>query len=301
MYDHRLASIDDAKAIASLWQEFLLERSQQDTSMVLKPKFDYLTYVQKKLESPSVYTFVLEHGETKHIVGFLSTYVRDENPSLDDEGIIESPFQPRRIGSAIGMYIQKPHRQQTGVLIKAAITLAEELKVSDLDLLISIEQKAVHKLLERSGFTKGAIQYTRHYEITEKDLPPLKRSVSQGIKVKMPTPSLIPLQDYKTQQPVINPRGEQVFLHPVKNNKGDIIRTSNGLPVYPTPLRNPQTQDWVFDESGELVVCPVVFNESGNVKENQNSMAVFKKPVVENIDGQLTLKTDETGHYLFSE
>ncbi|CCQ64819.1 hypothetical protein CWATWH0402_1827 [Crocosphaera watsonii WH 0402] len=68
------------------------------------------------------------------------------------------------------------------MLVEGAIALAQKLKISDIDLLISIEQTGVHKLLERFGFKKAAIQYTQHYEIKDKNLPPLKPQVSQSSK-----------------------------------------------------------------------------------------------------------------------
>ncbi|MDJ0511573.1 MAG: hypothetical protein QNJ64_20325 [Crocosphaera sp.] len=239
MYHERRANLDDAEAIAPLWMAFLLARSHHDPSIVLKPDFDYVFYVKQKLKSPSIYGFLLEYGEKKEIVGFLFTYVHDETPTLDYENVNDSPFLPRRIGGAIGMYVQQQHRKPEAIalLIESAIALAKELKISDLDLLISIEQTGVQKLLERFGFKKAAIQYSQHYDISEEHLPQLQTPTSQNIAVKIPTPGMIPLRDPKTQQPVINPQGKQVFLHPVKNELGETLKSSNGLPVYSTPLR----------------------------------------------------------------
>ncbi len=302
MYYQRQANLDDATKIAPLWKAFLQKRSKHDPSIILKPNFDYVAYIKQKLESESIYGFLLEHGEKKDIVGFLFVYVHDETSYLDNGGITDSPFQPRRMGGAIGMYIKEEHRKPEAItlLVESAIALAKELKISNIDLLISMEQKGIHKLLERFGFKKAAIQYTQNYEITHEDLPKLGTPKTQGIAVKMPTPSLIPLRDPLTQQPVINPQGKQVFLHPVTNEAGEILRSSNGLPVYPTPLRDPQTQDWVFDKSGELVVCPVELESMGKVKEH-NGIPVFQKPIFEQIDDKLVLKTDEMGNYLFTQ
>ena len=184
MYYQRRANLDDAKAIAPLWMAFLEERSQHDPGMVLKPDFDFVSYVKQKLESPYIYGFILEYGEHKKIVGFLFVYVHDETPSLDYDGVTDSPFQPRRLGGAIGLYVEEKHRQPDAIclLVEGAIALAQKLKISDIDLLISIEQTGVHKLLERFGFKKAAIQYTQHYEIKDKNLPPLKPQVSQSSK-----------------------------------------------------------------------------------------------------------------------
>ncbi len=302
MYYVRRAKLDDATMIAPLWMAFLEERSQHDLSIVLIPDFDYVSYVKQKLESRSLHTFVLEFAENRQIVGFLCVYFHDEIPSLNYEGMRDTPFQPRRIGGAIGMYVQPQHRKPESItlLVESAIALSEELKVTDFDLLISMEQTGVHKLLERFGFKKAAIQYTKHSEIEESELPKLESPVSEEIAVKMPTPTMIPLRDPKTQQPVINPQGKQVFLHPLKNELGESLKSSNGLPIYATPLRDPQTQEWVFNELGELVTCPVILDELGKVKEKQG-IPLFKKPIYEMVDGKLRLKKDESGNYLFEE
>lgn len=302
MYNQRLATLDDASAIAPLWGAFLQQRAEANSSMVLKSEFDYESYVEQKLKSPYIYGFVLESEANQQIVGFLFIYIHDETPTLDFPEIVDSPFVPRRMGGVIGMYVKEEHRKPEAIqlLVKSALELAEELKISDIDLLISIEQKGVQKLLERFGFNKSAIQYTKHYEITETNLPPLKKAVSENIKVNKPSAGVIPLRDPKTQQNVINPQGEQVFLYPVKNDAGEVLRSSNGFPVYPTPLRDPQTKDWIFDKSGELVVCPVVLDESGKVMEYQG-IPKFKSPLYEQIDGNLILKQDEAGNYLFED
>ncbi len=302
MYSQRLATPNDANAIAPLWMAFLEERAQHDLSMVLIPDFDYVSYVKQKLESRSIRTFVLESSENRQIVGFLCVYFHDELPSLNYEGMTHTPFQPRRIGGAIGMYVQPQHRKPEAItlLVQSAIALSEELKITDFDLLISMEQTGVHKLLERFGFKKAAIQYTKHSEIEKSELPRLESPVSEELSVKMPTPSMIPLRDPKTQQPVINPKGKQVFLHPLKNELGENLKSSNGLPIYGTPLRDPQTQEWVFNELGELVICPVVLDEFGKVKEKLG-IPLFKKPIYEMVDGKLRLKKDDEGNYLFEE
>ncbi len=302
MYQQRLGNLEDATAIASLWKTFLKERSQQDLSMILKADFDYLSYVKKKLESPSIYTFILEESDSKQIVGFLSTYFHDETSTFDYESIGNSPFQPRRVGGAIGMYIQPKHRQPEAIslLVESALALSEKLKISDLDLLISIEQTGVHKLLERFGFKKAAIQYTKHYQIDESELPSLEPPVAEKISIKMPVAGLIPLRDPQTQQSVINPQGKQVFLHPLKNELGESLKSSNGLPIYGTPLRDPETQDWVFDAQGNLVTCPVLLDENNNLIEYQG-IPIFSPPLYERSGNKLRLKQDEKGNYLFAE
>ncbi len=120
MYSQRLATPNDASAIAPLWMAFLEERSQYDLSMVLIPNFDYVSYVKEKLESRSIRTFVLEYSENGQIVGFLCVYFHDE--------MTDTPFQRRRIGGAIGMYVQPRHRKAEAItlLVESAIALSEE-------------------------------------------------------------------------------------------------------------------------------------------------------------------------------
>jgi hypothetical protein len=78
----------------------------------------------------------------------------------------------------LGMYVRDAHRKPSTItlLTQAAISKAEELKVSDIDLLISIDQTGIQALLERSGFVKAAIQYTKYFEISGTDLPSLHSS-----------------------------------------------------------------------------------------------------------------------------
>jgi len=302
MYQQRLATPNDALLIAPLWHDFLEQRSQFDPSLNLKPQFDYEAYVRRQLQQPSTFGFLLEQIENQNIVGFLFVYVHDDIPTGDFGDSLAIPFVRRRVGGVIGLYVQEAHRQPEaiGLLVEAAIAKAEALMVSDIDLLISVEQTGIHRLLERFGFTKAAIQYTKHYEFAEKDLPPLKTTVSEGIAVKIPSPGLIPLRDPQTQQGVLNFKGEQVFLHPVRNEAGEALRSSNGLPIYPTPLRDPNTQDWVFDLLGELVVCPVLLDEEGKVVE-EGGIPRFKMPLYEQVEGKLRLRQDEEGDYLFDE
>lgn len=303
MYQHRLATIADAQAIAPLWRSFLEARSQADPSMQLKPNFNLEKYVEKQLKTPNSYSFVAEHQKT--IIGFLFTYVYDEKlpPELSaTTEMWDTPLKPRRVGSVLGLYVLEEHRNPKLIkeLIDAAIAQAEALKVSDIDVLISMEQTGIHSLLEKAGFTKSAIQYTRHYNINNDNLPPLNSATSDTIKVRMPSPGMIPLRDPKTQQNVLNLQGEQVFLFPLKDQLGNLLKTSGGLPVYSTPLRDPETQDWVFDQDGNLVVCPVLFDEEGNLIEYQG-IPLFCPPLYERSGDKLILKQDTEGNYLFAE
>lgn len=178
MYHQRLAIPEDATNIAPLWRDFVEGRSQANPSIKLKSDFDYQGYVEYQLKRPLSFGFVLEtEGQ---IVGFLFTYVYDEAPPPQVAALtmLENPFIPRRIGSVLGLYVEEVHRQPETIklLMEAAIAKAEELKVTDIDLLISIEQGGIHALLERFGFIKSAIQYTKHYEITDQNLPNLHPS-----------------------------------------------------------------------------------------------------------------------------
>jgi len=178
MYHQRLATSEDAIKIAPLWQAFVEARSQADPSMRFKAKFDYQRYVTAQLNKPFSFGFLLEYAEK--IVGFLFIYIYDETPppQISELELLENPFVPRRVGAVLGMYVQEPHRKPATItlLTEAAIAKAEELKVTDIDLLISIDQTGIHALLERFGFTKAAIQYTKHYDITGTNLPNLRPS-----------------------------------------------------------------------------------------------------------------------------
>ncbi len=74
------------------------------------------------------------------------------------------------------MYIQPEHRQPENILllVNAAIKKAELMQVSDIDLLIAADQKGIQAFLKRSGFTQAAIQFTKHYDISNNtNLPSL--------------------------------------------------------------------------------------------------------------------------------
>lgn len=294
-YSQRLATSTDKYAIAPLWRSFVEERVNADPSIILKPDFDFERYVEYQLEKNRSYCFVLEYQE--NIVGFLATYVYDETPPAN-LAISENPFIPRRVGTVLGLYVQQEHRKPETIkcLIDAAINLAEDLKITDIDLLISTEQTGIHALLDRLGFTKAAIQYTKHFESSGDNLPNLsvdnsKREIDRY---------RIPLRDPKTNELVKNQAGEVVYLSPIRNEQGEIFIGSSGLPIYPTPLRDPQTQAWVFDEQGNLVVCPVILDDNQKVVEYQN-IPQFYRPLYEKIEGKLQLKRDIEGQYLFAE
>ena len=118
IYTHRLASVEDAKAIAPLWAAFAAERAAADPSMVIKPNFDFEKYVDLQLNKPLSYCFVLEYQNNNYpqvarpgkfsdsvprpgIVGCLFIYFYDEAPppllpiEMLEEHELENQFQER--------------------------------------------------------------------------------------------------------------------------------------------------------------------------------------------------------------
>lgn len=310
-YTHRLATPEDATAITPLWQAFATERAAANPSMVVKPNFDFHKYVTHQLNKPLTYCWVLEHqtNNQKTIVGclFLFFYNEAPPPNLPPELIqqheIENPFLPRRICTALGLYIQPSHRQPAPIkqLIDAGIQQAEAMQVTDIDLMIAADQTGIQALLERAGFTKSAVQFTRHYSIpTNTELPSLHPPHPELAEIALPTPNAIPLRDPDTNELIRNPKGEPVFLMPLRDEKGELLLTSNGLPIYPTPVRDPEKDDWVFNSLGELVVCPVLRDDNGEIVEHQE-IPQFHPPVYEYVEGKIRLKQDSSGNYVFCE
>ncbi|MCL1466082.1 GNAT family N-acetyltransferase [Argonema galeatum] len=307
-YTHRLATPEDAKAIAPLMSAFSQERESADPSMILKPKYDFEQYVAYQLTKPLSFCWVLEDNN-KSIVGFFFAYTYDENPpatlpeELRQHQERENPFQPRRVGSVLGLYVQPKHRHPEAIkqLIEAGIQKAESLQVTDIDVLISAEQTGIQSLLERLGFQKAAVQYTRHYDIAkDAELPSLHPPHPELPEVTPPAPSAIPLRDPHTNELVRKPNGEPIFLMPLRDEKGELILTADNLPIYPTPLRDPKENNWVFDASGELVVCPVLRDESDRIMEHQG-IVQFHPPAYELVEGGLRLKRDAEGNCVFCQ
>ena len=179
-YTHRLATVDDAAEIAPLWQAFAQERVAADPSMKIQPDFDFQHYILRQLELPLSFGWVLEHhseentsDEKTSIVGCIFVYFYDEAPpaGLPQEMLVEheldNPFKPRRVGSVLGMYVQPEHRDSDNIkrLAHTAIQQAIDMQVSDIDILVCAEQTGIQALLQRAGFTKAAVQYTKHFEV----------------------------------------------------------------------------------------------------------------------------------------
>ena len=110
----------------------------------------------------------------------------------------------------------------------------------------------------------------------------------------------MPLRDPQTNQLVYNSQGEPVFIYPLTNDSGELLKTVDGLPIYPTPMRDPQTDGWVFDAEGQLVVCPVLLDENGEIFQWQG-IPQFCPPVYEFAGGKIGLKRDDSGAVLFSD
>ena len=302
VYTQRIATLDDANAIAPLYKAFAEARSLADPfSMPIIPDFDYERYVAYQLAKSLSFCFVVEYE--KELVGFISIYLYDEAPPTDlpsDLEILDNPFKPRRVGAVLGLYLQELHRKLETIklLIDAATKKAESFKITDIDVLVSKDQTGVHALLEKTGFTKSAVQYTKHYEINETNLPSLHPHHQEVNRINISTPTAIPLRDPLTNELVKNLAGETIYLEAIKDETGKILKTSRGLPIYPIPVRDPQTQNWVFDESGNLIVAPLLWDEKGELIEI-DGIPKFKSPVYDYENGKLSLKVDEEGKYMF--
>jgi ribosomal protein S18 acetylase RimI-like enzyme len=313
-YNHRQATPEDAKAIAPLMAAFAAERESADPSMTIKPNYNFEEYVAHQLDKPNSFCLVLEYIDTnatatKTIVGIFFAYTYDEAPPpnlpayLQQEQEQNNPFIPRRVGSVLGLYVQPNHRQPQNIkqLIEAGIEHAETLKVTDIDVLVSAEQTGIHTLLERLGFVKAAVQYTRHYDIpADTKLPSLHPPHPELSEVQLPEPSAIPLRDPTTNQLIRNAAGEPAFLMPLRDQNGQLILTNSKMPIYPTPLRDPLKNQWVFDAKGNLVVCPPVWDENNQILEHQG-IPQFHPPAYKLANGEIQLQQDTEGNYIFCD
>ena len=308
-YTYRLATPEDSQTIAPLWAEFATERANIDPSMKLKPNFDYEKYVSYQLHKPLSYCYILETqtNNKTQIVGCIFIYFYDEAPpptlpaEFLEEQELENPFLPRRIGSVLGMYVQPEHRQPENIqlLTNIAIKKAQEMEVSDIDLLIAADQKGIQALLKRLYFTPTAVQFSKHYEISLNTKSPNLHPPHPELDIpEPPLPGAIPLRDPKTNELVYNNQDKPVFIYPITDTNGQLIKTSKNLPIYPTPLRDPQTQNWIFDADGELLVSPILKDDKGKIFEHQG-MVQFHPPSYKMQGGKLVLEKDDSGNYLF--
>ncbi|TAE61214.1 MAG: hypothetical protein EAZ87_02835 [Nostocales cyanobacterium] len=310
-YNHRLATLEDHKTLAPLMSEFFADRAKVDPSIVIKDNFNFENYAAYQLLQPLNFTWILEHenGQQKTAVGFMSIYFYDEAPppnepaSLMDRHNFGHPLKPRRVGSVLGIYIQEEHRLADNVklLVNSAFKKAAEMKVTDIDVLISEDQTGMQALVTRLGFKKVATQYIQRFTIPENtELPSLYPPHPElELPELPPVPSALPLKDIKTQELVRNSQGEVVFHYPLLNEKGEPILSSEGLPIYPTPLLDLDTNQYIFDHD-KLVVYPVLYDEKGNIFEYQG-LVQFHPPVYEIIGGKPQPKKDQNGKYVFAE
>jgi ribosomal protein S18 acetylase RimI-like enzyme len=313
-YSHRLATTQDINAIAPLMIAFAQERATADPSIQIKPNYDFEKYVSSQLEKSNSNCWLLEYKDpenpsSKPIVGFFFIYVYDEKPPanlpeyLREKQEQENPFIPRRVGSVLGLYVHPKHRTSQGIklLVDAGLKYAETMKITDIDVLITAEQTGLHSFLERLGFTKAAIQYTRHYDIPPgTELPDIHPPYPEIAEVPLPEPSAIALRDPSNNELVYNSQGKPVFLIPLRDENGNLLLSSSKIPIYPLPLRDPQTNEWVFDPKGELVTCPILRDEKGEIFEHRN-IVQFHPPVYQIVNGSISLKKDTLGKYVFCD
>jgi hypothetical protein len=240
----------------------------------------------------------------------MSIYFYDEAPpphqpeSLMDRHNFGHPLKPRRVGSVLGIYIQEEHRLPDNVklLVNTALKKAEDMKVTDIDVVISEDQTGMQALVTRLGFTKVATQYIRRFTISDNtELPSLYPPHPElELPELPPVPTALPLKDIKTQECVRNSQGEVIFYYPLLNEAGEPILSSQGLSIYPSPLIDLETSEYIFDNDGKLVVYPVLYDETGNVFEYQG-LVQFHPPVYKKNGGKLQLIKDDYGKYIFAD
>ncbi len=189
-YTQRLATLDDVTTVAPLWKALVHSREHLDPAMQVKPDFDFTEYVTFQITKPHSYCFLLEYHQNNQttIVGCLFVYFYDENPApyLDEQyrpqHELENPFIPRRVCSILGMYLDPEHRDPKAIqiLAKAGIDKAEEMKVTDIDLLVCAEQTGMQALLKKWGFKQQAFQFCKHYTIdSQEELPDLHQPLPE--------------------------------------------------------------------------------------------------------------------------
>lgn len=312
-YTQRLATKQDLIILTKLWKTFAEQRTRINPSLVLKPNYDFERYITNHLEKPLSFFYVLEYCDSenssgKNVVGFLSIYFFDESPAPDlpkhmaEYQDAANPFLPRRVGTSLGLYVEENHRQTKAIklLVGTGLKKAEELKVTDINLLIGSDQTGVQALLEKLGFSHTGIQLTKRYDIDKSDLPSLHPRHQKLDKLEKPTPDSIPLKDPKTNNYVRNSKGDIVFLKPLTDERGEFYQDSHGLFIYGLPVLHPETKDWVFDNEDNIVICPILTNEKGEIVEYQGKPQ-FHPPMYQRIEGKLTFKPDQKGNYVFAD
>lgn len=175
----RMAEMDDAVPLVPLWKEFCRERAAVDPSMILKQRFDYEAFSRYVLGQPLSFCLLLDAVPTSSpdptdpiLAGFLSFFYFDESPPGQSpdaarRGTYDNPFEPRRCCNIFGIYVKPPFRQQGGasLMLNQWVAHTEEMKVSDIDVLISSDQVGLQKYFRTSGFAEAAVQFTRHRNV----------------------------------------------------------------------------------------------------------------------------------------
>lgn len=104
---------------------------------------------------------------------------------------------------------------------------------SDIDLLIAADQQGIQSMLQHAGFTKAAVQYTRHYDM--------------GMDTELPSFHLVENQDivqfYRPSYQIVDGKpvlmreasGNYVFCDVELDKQGKIVRTPDGFPVFKQP------------------------------------------------------------------
>lgn len=295
-YSVRLATLADISIIADLWQEFAEDKAMSDSTLSVAPDFNFNEYVESYLSKESTSCFILEGSEIllfpnlpiiKNQVGFICTYVYTEFNPFELQSL--TPFKPRNLGAVLAFYIKEEHRriESMNLLINAALERASELQVSDLDLLIP-EGSEVHNLLNRLGFKKVAAQYTKHLQE-----PIDKLGLSNRIFDER-----LPLRNLDTNELVKDAEGNTIYLTPLKDENGKNLKDSQDLLIYAVPVRDPQTSEWAFNRDGTLAMCPVLLDEARKVVEI-DGITQFHSPAYQVIDGNIQIKPDLDGNYLF--
>ncbi len=269
--------------------------------MLIKPNFNFEKYVAHLLDKPLSLCYALEYSaqaDKKTIVGCLIIYCYSEAPPPN---LPENLIQQHELENPL--YVKPEHRHPEAIklLADAGIQYGEKMKVTDIDILVAADQTGIQARLQRAGFTKAAVQYTRHYDIPAlAELPSLHPPHPELGEIAPPAPSAIPLRHPDSNSLVGNPHGEPVFLAPIAGVTGELLKTSTGLPVYPTPVRDPQTNDRVFDATGNLVVCPPLRDDHNQIVEHQG-IPQFHPPADEIVSGKIHLKRDAGGKCVFCD
>lgn len=104
----------------------------------------------------------------------------------------------------------------------------------------------------------------------------------------------------QTNELLRNSQEEPVFLMPLVDDKGELLKSSSGQTIYPELLLDPATNSWVIDAEDKLVTCPILRDKNGQIVENQD-IVQFYRPGYQIVDGKPVLMRDETGNYVFCD